>query len=149
MCAYRADLGSLLPHYKMPAVAAFPHGLSGLFEYLLHLNVLEKLAVPCVMSLLDLCDHPELLCKSGKALFFRILRKAFIHIGPLVVFTVGSAEQVLRRVPQYSKRLEPELCMLLLVIGGLFEYGSDLLISFLPRYRGEIGVLVPCHGFAG
>jgi hypothetical protein len=44
--------------------------------------------------------------------------------------------------------LEPELSVLLLVVGGLQEQSGDLLEAFLLGLGCEIGVLVPCLRFA-
>ena len=53
MVADRADLGGFLAHDNVSAVAAFPHGLAGLFKDLLHFYVVQQLAIALLMSFLN------------------------------------------------------------------------------------------------
>ena len=144
MCANGASAGSLGSHYKVTAVAALPHGHLSLLEYLLHLNVIKELSVSLLMSLLDSSNHSELVCKSLKALFLSFLCEGVVHIGPLVVFALCCCKKVSRGVTKSAESLEPELCMLLLVVCGLLKDSRDLLIALLLCYGCKVGVLVSC-----
>ena len=133
MCTYGASTGSLLTHYKVTAVTALPNGLISLLKYLLKLNVGKKLSVSLLVGLLDSGYHSELSGKSLEALLLCFLCEGVVHIGPLVVLTLCSVKKVGSGVAKLAKSLEPELCMLLLVVSGLLEDLRDLLVAFLDR----------------
>ena len=129
MSANGTELRSSLTHHKVTAVAAFPDGLARLLKHLLHLHVGEQSAIAVLMRLLDLCNGAELISQLREALFLCFLGKGGIHIGPFVVLALGGGKQVVRGVAKLAQRLEPELCVLLLVVGGLLEDLRDLLIA--------------------
>ena len=58
-------------------------------------------------------------------------------------------QQVLLGAAQLIELLEPELGMLLLVLGGLQEERGDLLVAGLLGDGREVGVLVSCLALAG
>ena len=89
----------------------------------------SKCAVSLLVSLLDSSNSAELCSELGKALFLSVLSKAVVHIGPLVVLALSRVEKVLCGITELTKCLEPKLCVLLLVLSGLQEDCSDLLVS--------------------
>ena len=95
MSAYRADIRSLGADNDVSAVAALPDLDLALLEDLLGLNVLEQLAVALLMGLLDCSHAAELFGKDMEALCVSGLGETVIHVGPLVVLTLGSSLQVL------------------------------------------------------
>ena len=55
MVAHGADGGSALGDLHMAAVAAEPHDLLALLEYLALLQVVQQLQIPLLVGLFDLC----------------------------------------------------------------------------------------------
>ena len=133
----------------MAAVAALPHGLLALFEHLLHLDVLQQGAIALLVGPLDGSHAPELLGQLMEALFVGLLGEAVVHIRPLVVLTGSGGSQILRGGPDSLQSLEPQLGVLLLVVGGGLENGCDLLVALLLRHGGEIVVFAAGLGLAG
>ena len=99
------------------------------------------------MVFLDLGNHAELGSQCRKTFLFCGFGKAGVHIRPLVILAVCGSAQVCSGVPDALELLEPHLGVFLLIVRGLQEQGSDLLVAFLLRDGGEIGILVPCLGF--
>jgi hypothetical protein len=64
-------------------------------------------------------NHTEFSGKCLEALFLSGLCEAVVHIGPLIVLALSSVLKVPSGVADTLKLLEPELCMLLLVVCGL------------------------------
>ena len=147
--ADRADLRGLGAHDQVAAVAALPQGDAALFKDGLGLHVLQKCTVALLVGLFDGGNPPELGSQGGKALFLGFLCHPVMHIRPLVVLTLGGMEQVLLHRAQLTQSLEPQLGVLLLVLGGLQEQSGDLLVAGLLGYRGEVGVLIPGLGLPG
>ena len=58
-------------------------------------------------------------------------------------------EQIFLGGAQLAQLLEPELCMLLLVLSGGQEQCGNLLVAGLFGHGSKIGVFVSCLGFAG
>ena len=141
MSANGAYAGSLLAHYEMTAVTALPHGLLALLEYLLHLNVGKKCTISLLVSALDSCYCSELECKNLEALFLCLFCKGVVHIGPLIVLALCCCSKVSCGVAKAAERLEPKLCVLLLVVSSLLEDSCDLLVAFLLCYGCEVGRL--------
>ena len=131
MRADRAGSRSLGTHDEVTAVAALPHGHLALLEDLLHFHVAQQGAIALLVGLFDLGDQTELRSQLLEALFLSFLGHAVVHIGPLVVLAVGGRQQVLGGVAQLAQSLEPQLGVLLLIVGGLQEQGADLLIALL------------------
>ena len=129
MLAYGANLGCSSTDNHVSAVTALPNGYTALLEYCLLLYVVQKCAVSLLVSLLDSSNSAELCSELGKALFLSVLGKAVVHIGPLVVLTLSGVKKVLGGIAKLAKCLEPKLCVLLLVLSGLKENCSVLLIS--------------------
>ena len=67
-----------------------------------------------------------------------------VHIGPLVIFALSCRKKVCRGGSKTAKRLEPKLCMLLLIVSSLLEDSRDLLEALLLSDGRKVGVLVPC-----
>ena len=100
------------------------------------------------MGLLYLRHGAEAGGQLGEALFLGGLREALVHVGPLEVLPVRGGGQVLGGVADAFQFLEPELGVLLLVLGGLEEYLRYLLKAVLLGPGCEVSVLVARLGFA-
>ena len=127
MVADGADIGGLGADDDMAAVAAFPHLHLALGEDLLGLDVVQQGAVTFLMVFLNGGHTTELGGQLGEALGLGGTGKAFVHIRPLVVLAGGGSGQVLGGGADAVQLLEPQLGMLLLVLGGLQEEGGNLL----------------------
>lgn len=149
MVTGRADLRSRRTDYDVTAVAALPYLDFALLEYLSGLYIAQQGTVTLFVMLFDGCNQTELACQIMEAFLLSGLCEAVVHVGPLVVLALGSVQQVFSGVAQAVQLLVPQLCMLLLVLSGFEEEGSDLLIAFLLGNRSEVGVLVACTGLAG
>ena len=148
MCAGGANIGSLGANDDVSAVAALPDLDLALLKDGGGLYVGEQRAITLLVMLLNGGNQAELLGKLGKALLLCRLGKAIVHIGPLVVLTLGGVLQVLCRVADAAKLLEPHLGVLLLVLGRLEEERGDLLVALLLGNRCKVGVLISCLGLA-
>ena len=149
MVAGGADLGSLCADDDVPAVAALPDLDFALRENLGRLDIVQQCAVALLMVLLNGGDEAELLRELMEALFIGSLGKAVVHIRPLVVLALGGGDQILGGIADAGKLLEPELGVLLFILGGLEEERGYLLIALLLRDACEIGVFIACLRFAG
>ena len=142
MVADGTYLGSLLADGDVAAVAAFPDLYAALFKGLLLLHVAQELAVALLVRLLDGRNAAELRRQLREALFLGLGRHALVHVGPLVVLALRGVEQVLLDSPKLAQLLEPELCVLFLVVSRFQKQLRDLLVSGLLGDRREIGILV-------
>ena len=136
-------------HYNVTAVAALPHLDLALFKDLSRLHIVQQGTIALLVALLDGGYQTELGGKLREPLLFGGFGKAVVHIGPLVVFTLSGVEQVLGSASHTMQFLKPQLCMGLLVLGGLQEQLCNLLIALVLSHGGEIGVLVPGLGLSG
>ena len=148
MCTGGADLGSLGADHDVATVAALPYLDVALAEHLLGLYIVQQGAVALLMTLLDGSYETELGSELGEALLIGGAGKAFVHVGPLVVFALSGCCQVVGGGGDAIELLEPELGVLLLIISRLLEDGGYLLKSVLLGARGEVGVFVACLRFA-
>ena len=148
MVADGADLGGLGADHDVAAVAAFPHLNLALGKDLFGFDVVQQGAVTLLVMLLDGGHTTELGGQLGEALGFGGAGKAFVHVGPLVVLACGGSGQILGGGADAVQLLEPQLGMLLLVLGGLQEEGGNLLKALFLSLRGEVGVLVACLALA-
>lgn len=84
------------------------------------------------MLLLDLCHHGEQCCDLREALFFGLLGHAGVHLCPLVVLTACCHVQTSQGIGDRAaaQQLEPDLCVLLLIAGGLLKDRGQLLVAF-------------------
>ena len=89
-----ADFRGLRADDEVAADAAFPHAFAGLFEDLLHLNVLEELEVAFLVGAFDGADGAELGGEFGKAFLFGVLGELDVHVGPFVVFAFSGGLEV-------------------------------------------------------
>ena len=83
MRAYRADFKSLGCHYDMTTVAAFPYLDFALCKNFLSLYIAKQCAVSFLVVLFNGGNSTKLRCEFNEA---------FVHISPLVVFTVCGNE---------------------------------------------------------
>ena len=95
MLTYRADLRGGFPYIDMPAVGALPDDDAGLFEHLAGIHIFEQGTVALLVLLLYFTHLFKKIGDMVKALFLSHLGKLGIHVGPLVVFALGSGLQVL------------------------------------------------------
>ena len=109
MVAYRTFFGSVGAHHDMSAITAFPNRHTALLEHGLIFHVVQKGTVALLMRLLDGCDSTELGSQLVEALLVRLSCHTVIHIGPLGVLSLRSMQQILCRIAQLSKCLEPKL----------------------------------------
>jgi hypothetical protein len=121
VCANGAKLGSGLTYVYVAAVGAEPYANVLGNEDLLGLELLKNCSVTSLMLLLDSGYHIEQQCDLGEALLAGILCEACVHIGPLVVLACSSVCQVGSGIGNAAvmEQLEPDLCVLLLVLCGL------------------------------
>ena len=124
MCADGANNRSFLADDQVAAVTAFPHDDAGLLKDLLSLNVVQQCAITLFMALLDGSNATHLAGQIMEAFLVSFLGHTVVHIGPLVVLALSSMLQVGSSVAQLAQSLEPELCMLLLVVGSLLEMAA-------------------------
>ena len=75
------------------------------------------------MMFLDSADQTEFRRKLRKTFFFRSFCKAFIHIRPLEIFSLGCRREIFRRISDSAQFLEPHLRMLTLVFSRLQKNG--------------------------
>ena len=142
MVADGADLGGLGADDDVAAVAAFPHLHLALGEDRLGLDVVQQGAVALLVVFLDGGHATELGGQLGEALGLGGAGEALVHIRPFVVLAGGGSGQILGGVANAVQLLEPQLGMLLLVLGRLQEECGNLLVALLLGLRGEVGVLV-------
>ena len=121
MLAYRAGFRRLGADNQMTTVTALPHGDAALFKDCLGLYIVQQRAIALLMRLLNSSNAAELLRQIVEALFVSLTSHAVIHIGPLCVLTFCGVQKILCRVAHLAECLEPKLCVLLLVFGGLEE----------------------------
>ena len=149
MSAHGADLGSIVAHVDVAAVAADPHGLLTGGEDHVVLQVGQQLQVALLVLLLDDGDPFEQSGDAVEALLTGGLGHLLVHGHPLVVLTLGGSLQVFTGVTNAAQLLEPDLGVLLLVVGSLGKQSGDLLITLLLCLAGEVGVFVACLALTG
>ena len=132
------------------AVPADPHLLLFAGKDLALLEVGGKGAVTCLVLLLDLTHHREESGQLGEALLLGLRSHPGVHLGPLVVLAAGCHLEAGQGVGDgaAAEGLEPQLGVFLLVAGGLFKDGSQLLVTFLLCDACKVGVLVAGHALA-
>ena len=101
------------------------------------------------MLLLDLADALKEKGQALETLFLGGLGHLTVHLGPFLVLAGGGGLQISGRIAQPAQLLEPELGMLLLIAGGLFKDGRDLLKALFLGLAGKVGVLVAGHALSG
>ena len=146
MIAYGALDRCLLADNDVSAVRALPNCVAIAGEYEVALYVRKKLAVSLLVMLLDLADLLKEECDAGEALFLRYASKLCVHIGPLVVLALSGVEKVYRCGGNLAvvKKLEPDLCVLLLVVCGLLKEVSDLNVALFSCLGCVVSLLVSC-----
>ena len=132
----------------MAADAAFPHAFAGLFEDLLHLNVLEELEVAFLVGAFDGADGAELGGEFGEAFLFGVLGELDVHVGPFVVFAFSGGLEVGGRGLDAAEGGEPQAGVFLFVAGRRQEDFGELLVAFTLGDFGEVRVLVAGLAFA-
>ncbi len=143
------DVGGFSADDDVAAVAALPDANACLAEHLGCLDVAQQGTVALLVVLLDGCHATELFSQLVEAFLVGFAGKAVVHVGPLVVLALGSVQQVLGGGAYATQVLEPQLGVLLLVLGSLQEEGGNLLIAVLLGHGGVVGVLVAGHRLTG
>ena len=149
MVAGRADLRRLLTDHDMTAVAALPHLDLVLGKDLRRLHIVQQGTVALLMVLFNGGYQAETLGQLMETFLVGGFGKAVVHIRPLVVLALSGGEKVFGGVTNAVQLFEPELRVLLFVLGGLEEQRRDLLVAFLFRFGRKIGLLVARLGFTG
>ena len=144
MVADGAYFRSILADHDVTTVAALPDALIVAREDDTTLDVAHELLVALLVMLLDSTYHTELSSDLLEAFLLSFLSHTGIHVGPLVVLTGSSSLEVALRILDVTtlEILEPELSVLLLVVGCLLEDSSDLLVAVLAGLACEISILV-------
>ena len=142
MFADRADLRRFSADNDMAAVTAFPHLDTALFENFHDFHIVEQGTVAFFMTFFDGGYASELLCQLVETFFISFPGHAFIHICPLIVFTLGSVLQILGGISKFAKCLKPEFCVFFFIVGGLQEKIGNLLIAGLFCHRSKIGIFI-------
>ena len=148
MVTYRARLGRLGANNDVSTVTAFPNDNTALLKDGLGFHVVQKCTVALLVRLFNSGNTSELCGKIVEAFFVSFLSKGVVHIGPLIVLALSGVKKVFGGIAKLTESLEPELCMLLLVLGGLKEQLCDLLIACLLCYGSKVCILVSCLGLA-
>ncbi len=150
MGADGADLGRLLADVDVAAVRALPDAVAVAREDEPVLQVREQLAIPLLVLLFDGGDALKERGDMVEALFARLLCEFGVHFRPLVILALRGVEQVVRRrADAVVQQLEPDLRVLLLVVGGLLKERRDLHVALFFGLRGVVAVLVARLRFAG
>ena len=151
MCAHRALERCGLADIGISAVPALPYLLFLAGKHPAVLQVIGQRAVALLVLLLDLCHHGEQGCDLGEALFFGLSGHTGVHFRPLVVLAACSHVQTGQGIRDRAaaQQLEPDLCVFLLVAGGLFKDRGQLLVAFLFGHAGKEGVLIACLALTG
>ena len=149
MSAYRTYFRSFCAYYDVTAVAALPNLNLALFKNSGGFNILKQGAIALLTMLFNSSYHTEFFSQLGEAFLLSCFCKAVIHIRPLIVLALGGGDQILGGIADAGKLLEPELGVLLFVLGGLEEECGYLLIALLLRNTCKIGVFIACLRFAG
>ena len=134
----------------MSAIAAYPDAIAVAREHQCVLNVLQQLAITCLVGLFNLANLSKLNSQFLETFFLGLLRHTVVHVGPLVVFAFGGNLQVLAGVANLAAMqvLIPQLGMFFLVVSRLFEDGRNLFEPIFLCFRCEEGVLGACHTLA-
>ena len=143
------DVGGFGADDDVAAVAALPDADACLAEHLGCLDVAQQGTVAFLVVLLDGRYATELFSQLVEAFLVGLTGKAVVHVGPLVVLALGSVQQILGDSAQSAQMTEPQLGMLLLVLGSLQEEGGNLLVTVLLGHGGIVGVLVAGHRLTG
>ena len=146
MLAHWAELRSLLADYNVAAVDALPHHVAVAREYQFALNVGQELAIAGFVLSLDFAYQVKQGSDSVEAFFASLGSKAGVHVGPFVVFAVGSIHKVVGSARNITamEKLEPDFCMFFLVAGCFGKYLRNLHIAVFLCLAGI--VLIFCVG---
>jgi hypothetical protein len=142
MLANRTKLRSLLADNDMAAIAALPDHVLIARENDTLLDIAQELTVTLLMSLLDSADLLEKESDLVESLFLGHLGKLGIHVSPLEVLAIGCILEISLGIRNSAimQKLEPDLGMLLLIIGSLLKEFTNLDISVLLGLRSIIEI---------
>ncbi len=129
---------------NMPAVGTDPGRLLGLFEHGLPFDVGKQGIIPFHMLLFDFRNQLKQDRNIIESFFPGLLRKIGIHLLPLVLLPGRCILEVFGGGGHLAvvENPEPDFRMFLFIVCGLIEDVANLLVTVLPRFRCEIGVLV-------
>ena len=150
MRTYGAYFGRLFADDDMTAVGALPNDISIFGEYKAALNVGDQLAIALFMLFFDFADGLEEIGDAVEALFFCFFGKFVIHIGPFVIFAGGRIFKVCKGIRYFTpvQQLEPDFCMLLLIVCRFLKNFCNLDIAVLFFFLGVIGIFISRLRFA-
>ena len=106
MSANGANFRSLGANYDVTAVTAFPNLYFALSEYLSSFYIFQQSSVALFMMTFDFANSTEFSSQFREAFSFSGLGKAFVHVGPFVVFAFSSSQQVSRSIAQAAQLFE-------------------------------------------
>ena len=109
MAAGGANLGCLLTHNDVTAVAALPHLDLALGKDLRHLHIVQQGTVALLTVLFNGSDQAEALGQLVEALLVGGFGEAVVHIRPLVVLTLCGREKIFGGVADAVQFFEPQL----------------------------------------
>ena len=134
----------------MPAVGALPDAVLVAREHQPVLHVVEQGKIALFVLALDLADLFKQEGDVVEPLFPRLLGEARVHIRPFVVLAGSRVGKVFLRRGDVAavQQLEPDLGVLLLVVGRLLKQRRDLHEAVLFGLARVVGVLVARLRFA-
>ena len=117
-----ALLGSGIANVQVTAVATLPDALIVAAEHCAILNVSEQFLITFLVSLLNIGYKREELCNFVETLLGSLASHCGIHLCPLVVLAFGSVYEVIHCLSNaVVQQLEPDFCMLFLLVGCLLK----------------------------
>ena len=81
---YSTGLRSFCRKYDVAAVTTLPYADTAFAEHFVCFNVVEQCTVTFFVMLFNFTYAPELACKCRKSVFFSLLSKAVVPVGPLL-----------------------------------------------------------------
>lgn len=135
----------------MSAVRALPNAVAVAREDQAALYISQQLAVTGFVLFFDFGHLLEQESDLGEALFASLLGKPCIHIGPLIIFTVGRIQKIRRRIWNCiaMQQLEPQFSMLFFIGCRFSKNVGNLYIAFFFGFRSIVRVFVTSFLFAG
>ena len=94
------------------------------------------------MLLFYLCDKAKLLCELRKTFILRCCCKLYIHIRPLIVFSLGGSIKIPFCPAKFAEFPEPEFGVSLLIFRRFQKQGGNLFKTLFFCDRSKETVLV-------
>ena len=126
---HRTALGSFLAEVQMPAVGADPDHVAVARKDNSLIDIVDKLAIACLMGALDFADHLEEIGNVGEALFACHPLEFGIHVGPFIVLACGGVFQIVQSVwHAVVQERGPDFWVLAIILGRLRKNVGGMLI---------------------